>query len=77
MKSSFFLAGIMALALTGMTAASCSNDDDITENPLPEKPKPAEPETPTELVLTGDTATGVWAKNTTVKVAGHHVVVPE
>ena len=71
------MAGIMALALTGMTAASCSDDDDITENPLPEKPKPAEPETPTELVLTGDTATGVWAKNTTVKVAGHHVVVPE
>lgn len=53
------------------TFTACSSDDEVSNNPsVPEEPTD-------ELVLQRDTVSGVWAKNTVVKVKGRHVTVPE
>lgn len=77
MRTTCFLTGCMAIALSSLFFASCSDDDDPIDNPIPENPQPSEPETPTEISLSSDTASGVWGKNSIIKVSGHHVTVPE
>lgn len=64
MNKKIFLAALI-LASASLSFTACSDDETNTTNN--EK---------TEVVLEGETASGVWTKNSIVKVSGHHVTVP-
>lgn len=65
---------LAALCLAAGTFTACSDDDEPAGNPNPQ-PQPNQPSP--EVVLQGDTVSGVWTKNSVIKVKGHHLTVPE
>lgn len=64
---------LCAFCATAATFAACSDDDDANNVP-PVNPSPSPSP---EVVLKGDTVSGVWTKNAVIKVKGHHLTVPE
>lgn len=61
---------LCAYCATAATFAACSDDDVSNSTPVNPSPSP-------EVVLKGDTVSGVWTKNAVIKVKGHHLTVPE
>lgn len=70
MNSKHFV--LAALCTAAVSFSACSDDDEPGNLPQPQPTPPSG-----EVVLQGDTVSGVWAKHSVIKVKGHHLVVPE